>query len=161
MKKMKATEPKKAARVFTISKECPLCGNTTYLRMTAEEEEQWGNYTCYGGRIQDKMPDTDSQKREFIKTGYCPDCQEQLFGTKYDRSDFIMTQRDEQPEDVQKFAEKTASMNAMDAIRSEFTDLLTPEHKVIFLYELGMEEELYVDEDGQIKEREQEEEQED
>lgn len=160
MKKVKANGAKKAARVFTISKECPLCGNTTYLRMTVKEEEQWGKYTCYGGRIQDRMPDTDPQKREFIKTGYCPDCQEQLSGSKYDRSDFIVTQRDEQPEDVQKFVKKTTSMNPMDAIRSESADLLTLEHKVIFLYELGMEEELYVDEDGQIKEREQEEEEE-
>ena len=126
--------------------------------MTAKEEEEWGNYTCYGGRIQDRMPDTDPQKREFIKSGYCPDCQEQLFGAKYDRSDFISAQEGECSADVQKFFEKTASMSAIDAIQSEFADLLAPEHKVIFLYELDLEDKLYVDEDGKLKKRTSEEE---
>lgn len=37
-----------------------------------------------------RFPDMDVQKREFIKSGYCPDCQKALFGTEYDRSDFII-----------------------------------------------------------------------
>lgn len=158
MEKMKSKEAKKAPKVFALSKKCPLCGNTAYLRMTAEEEEQWADYTCYGGLIQEKLPDIDPQKREFIKNGYCPDCQEHLFDAKYDRSDFIVVQKDEQPEDVQKFAEKVSSMSPMEAIRSEFADLLTLEHKVVFLSELDMEDELYVDESGHIREREKKEE---
>lgn len=40
--------------------------------------------------MQEIFPEMDPQKREFIKTGYCPDCQELIFGSKYDRTDFIM-----------------------------------------------------------------------
>lgn len=80
----------KTPKVFSLGKECPMCGQKTYLRMTEEEENQWRKYVCFSGHIQDRFPDMDVQKREFIKSGYCPDCQKALFGTEYDRSDFII-----------------------------------------------------------------------
>lgn len=83
-------EKAKAPKVFSLGKECPMCGQKAYLRMTEEEENQWRKYACFGGHIQDGFPDMDVQKREFIKSGYCPDCQKALFGTEYDRSDFII-----------------------------------------------------------------------
>lgn len=97
----------KIPKVFSLSKICPMCGRRTYLRMT-EEENQWRKYVCFGGHIQDRFPDMDVQKREFIKSGYCPDCQKTLFGTEYDRSDFIIVDDivdGEVPEDVKKFLE--------------------------------------------------------
>lgn len=119
-------EKAKAPKVFSLGKECPMCGQKAYLRMTEEEENQWRKYACFGGHIQDRFPDMDEQKREFIKSGYCPDCQKALFGTEYDRSDFIIL---------------------------ETAAILTTEHKVVLLSEFDLEDIFYVDEDGNIKDR--------
>ena len=134
-------EKAKAPKVFSLGKECSMCGQKTYLRMTEEEENQWRKYACFGGHIQDRFPDMDVQKREFIKSGYCPDCQKALFGTEYDRSDFIIVddiEDGEVPEDVKKFLE---------------ANILTTEHKVVLLSEFDLEDIFYVDDDGNIKDR--------
>ena len=148
-------EKAKAPKVFSLGKECPMCGQKTYLRMT-EEENQWRKYACFGGTIQDRFPDMDVQKREFIKSGYCPDCQKALFGTEYDSSDFIMVndiENGEVPEDVKKFLEAAEKMNVKDAVKSETANELTTEHKVVLLSEFDLEDIFYVDDDGNIKDR--------
>lgn len=145
----------KIPKVFSLSKICPMCGRRTYLRMT-EEENQWRKYVCFGGHIQDRFPDMDVQKREFIKSGYCPDCQKTLFGTEYDRSDFIIVDDivdGEVPEDVKKFLEATEKMKMIDAVKSEAANILSTEHKVVLLSEFDLEDILYVDDEGNIKER--------
>ena len=146
----------KTPKVFSLGKECPMCGQKTYLRMTEEEENQWRKYVCFGGHIQDRFPDMDVQKREFIKSGYCPDCQKTLFGTEYDRSDFIMVddiENGEVPEDVKKFLEAAEKMNVKDVVKSETANELTTEHKVVMLSEFDLEDIFYVDDDGNIKDR--------
>lgn len=146
----------KTPKVFSLGKECPMCGQKTYLRMTEEEENQWRKYVCFGGHIQDRFPDMDVQKREFIKSGYCPDCQKTLFGTEYDRSDFIMVddiENGEVPEDVKKFLEAAEKMNVKDVVKSETANELTTEHKVVLLSEFDLEDIFYVDDDGNIKDR--------
>lgn len=145
----------KIPKVFSLSKICPMCGRRTYLRMT-EEENQWRKYVCFGGHIQDRFPDMDVQKREFIKSGYCPDCQKTLFGTEYDRSDFIIVDDivdGEVPEDVKKFLEAAKKMKMIDAVKSEAANILSTEHKVVLLSEFDLEDILYVDDEGNIKER--------
>lgn len=145
----------KIPKVFSLSKICPMCGRRTYLRMT-EEENQWRKYVCFGGHIQDRFPDMDVQKREFIKSGYCPDCQKTLFGTEYDRSDFIIVDDivdGEVPEDVKKFLEAAEKMKMIDAVKSEAANILSTEHKVVLLSEFDLEDILYVDDEGNIKER--------
>ena len=145
----------KIPKVFSLSKICPMCGRRTYLRMT-EEENQWRKYVCFGGHIQDRFPDMDVQKREFIKSGYCPDCQKTLFGTEYDRSDFIIVDDivdGEVPEDVKKFLEAAEKMKMIDAVKSEAVNILSTEHKVVLLSEFDLEDILYVDDEGNIKER--------
>lgn len=145
----------KIPKVFSLSKICPMCGRRTYLRMT-EEENQWRKYVCFGGHIQDRFPDMDVQKREFIKSGYCPDCQKTLFGTEYDRSDFIIVDDivdGEVPEDVKKFLEAAENMKMIDAVKSEAANILSTEHKVVLLSEFDLEDILYVDDEGNIKER--------
>lgn len=149
-------EKTKAPKVFSLSKICPMCGRRTYLRMTEAEKVQWYGYVCYGGLIQDRFPNMDAQKREFMKSGYCPDCQEKLFGTEHDRSDFIMIDditTDEIPTDVKEFLEKTEKLQAVDAFRSEEANVLTTAHKVALLNDFGLEDILYVDNEGNIKER--------
>ena len=146
----------KTPKVFSLGKECPMCGQKTYLRMTEEEENQWRKYVCFGGHIQDRFPDMDVQKREFIKSGYCPDCQKTLFGTEYDRSDFIRVddiENGEVPEDVKKFLEAAEKMNVKDVVKSETANELTTEHKVVLLSEFDLEDIFYVDDDGNIKDR--------
>lgn len=145
----------KIPKVFSLSKICPMCGRRTYLRMT-EEENQWRKYVCFGGHIQDRFPDMDVQKREFIKSGYCPDCQKTLFGTEYDRSDFIIVDDivdGEVPEDVKKFLEAAEKMKMIDAVKSEAANILSTEHKVVLLSEFDLEDILYVDDEENIKER--------
>lgn len=144
----------KIPKVFSLSKIWPMCGRRTYLRMT--EENQWRKYVCFGGHIQDRFPDMDVQKREFIKSGYCPDCQKTLFGTEYDRSDFIIVDDivdGEVPEDVKKFLEAAEKMKMIDAVKSEAANILSTEHKVVLLSEFDLEDILYVDDEGNIKER--------
>ena len=85
-KKIKPMEQKK----LPFMQDCPICGRTTILLMTATEIQTLERYISNGGLIQETFPEMDPQKREFIKTGYCPDCQELIFGSKYDRTDFIM-----------------------------------------------------------------------
>ena len=145
----------KIPKVFSLSKICPMCGRRTYLRMT-EEENQWRKYVCFGGHIQDRFPDMDVQKREFIKSGYCPDCQKTLCGTEYDRPDFIIVEdivNGELPEDVKKFLEAAENMKMIDAVKSEAANILSTEHKVVLLSEFDLEDILYVDDEGNIKER--------
>ena len=114
------------------------------------------NILCYGEYIQDRFPNMDAQKREFIKSGYCPDCQKALFSTEYDRSDFIMIddiKGGEVPEDFKKFLEAAAKMKMIDAVKSEAANILSTEHKVVLLNEFDLEDILYVDDEGNIKER--------
>ena len=62
---------------------CPMCGSTHWMRINGEQYEKYK----YGGvLIQDAFPELDPFEREFIKTGYCPECQELLFGTTYNGS---------------------------------------------------------------------------
>ena len=132
----------KTPKVFSLGKECPMCGQKAYLRMTEEDENQWRKYACFGGHIQDRFPDMDVQKREFIKSGYCPD--------------FIIVDDIEDgkvPEDVKKFLEAAEKMNVKDVIKSETANILTTEHKVVLLSEFDLEDIFYVDDDGNIKDR--------
>lgn len=60
---------------------CPMCGSTHWMRINGEQYEKYK----YGGMlIQDAFPKLNPTEREFIKTGYCPECQELLFGATYD-----------------------------------------------------------------------------
>ena len=139
--------------VKIISKECPMCGEETYLRLTKEQVEQWKNYICYGGLIQDKLSTLDEFGREFIKMGYCPSCQEMLFqSTLKDKSPFISWVPEQLNEDrMHEFSQATEEMNARDAIFSEAADKLSIQEKVFYLFEMDLEEEYYVDSEGKVK----------
>lgn len=139
--------------VKTIEKECPMCGQTHYMRLTEKQAKQWESYVCYGGLVQEKMPDIDKFGREFIKTGYCPSCQEMLFGSKLDdKSAYFSWENPEELkyEKTQEFVAATKSLDYMDAILSAAADKLTIAEKVLYLYEMDLEDEYYVDEDGKV-----------
>lgn len=63
-----------------IKRTCPMCGRTTGLKEDETMAAEHRHYAMYGGSIQDELIDFDAFEREFIKTGYCPNCQEMLFG---------------------------------------------------------------------------------
>lgn len=66
--------------VMNIYRTCPMCGTEHSFALTFPEiiTLEVGN-----GLIQRDLPELAPQEREFLITGYCLDCQEALFGTKY------------------------------------------------------------------------------
>lgn len=143
--------------VKTIMKECPMCGQDHYMRLTEKQAKQWASYVCYGGLVQEKMPDIDKFGREFINSGYCPSCQESLFGSKLDNKSAYFSW--ENPEELnyertQKFVKDAESLDYKDAILSEAANKLSIADKVLYLYEMELEDEYYVDENGKVLKRE-------
>ena len=69
-----------------IRKVCPMCEREVILCLTRQQTKELEEYQRYGGLIQDRMPSLDRFGREFLKTGYCPECQEMLFHTECENS---------------------------------------------------------------------------
>lgn len=63
-----------------IKRTCPMCGRVIGLKEDETMAAEHRHYAMYGGRIQDELTDFDAFEREFVKTGYCPKCQEIIFG---------------------------------------------------------------------------------
>ena len=71
--------------MLTISRneainKCSMCGKESRLTLTDKELEALKNYLIGDGYIQDCLPSLNKCEREFIKSGYCPKCQELIFG---------------------------------------------------------------------------------
>lgn len=137
--------------VKTIMKTCPMCGTNHYMRLTEVQANQWSDYVCYGGLIQDRMPGTDKFGREFVKSGYCPSCQETLFGNSLkERTAFFSDKDVSSQECIQEFVKATADVDVKESILSEAAGKLSVVDKVLYLYEMDLEEELYVDDAGNV-----------
>lgn len=72
-----------------VKKECPMCGKTHFVKLTEVEYDQYKKYIAYGSLIQNALSNTSPTVREFLKTGYCPECQELLFGES-EQKDYSM-----------------------------------------------------------------------
>ena len=59
---------------------CPMCGERHFIELTDEQADKLYGYWHNGEHIQDVFPELNAVEREFIKTGYCPSCQEMIFG---------------------------------------------------------------------------------
>lgn len=59
---------------------CPMCGKRYYIELTDEQDEKLFSYRHKGQLIQEAFPELNKVEREFLKSGYCPDCQEMIFG---------------------------------------------------------------------------------
>jgi len=70
-----------------VSRVCPMCGKEHIMYV---DSAKYNKYVSDGGFIQDIFPDLNPLEREFIKTGYCEDCQNKLFDNSY-TSDKILT----------------------------------------------------------------------
>ncbi len=64
---------------YLVTKECSMCGQETNLKLLDSEIEGLERYFS-GELIQECLPSLNKVEREFIKSGYCSDCQELLFG---------------------------------------------------------------------------------
>lgn len=61
--------------------QCPSCGRT--FTMLGVNLSDIHDYKRGSGLIQGKFATLNPMEREYIKTGYCPDCQKEIFGTDY------------------------------------------------------------------------------
>lgn len=59
---------------------CEMCGKESHLPLSDEELFALRSYLIRGGYIQNWLITLNKCEREFIKTGYCPKCQELIFG---------------------------------------------------------------------------------
>lgn len=68
---------------MTITKRCPMCNKVTHLEVLDDIYQPFvTRYEAGFGYLQDiPLP---ANQREFIKTGYCMECQEMLFAEPED-----------------------------------------------------------------------------
>lgn len=59
---------------------CPSCRKTWYIELDNDQERRLFEYHHKDQPIQEALSDLNAVEREFIKSGYCPDCQEMIFG---------------------------------------------------------------------------------
>ena len=89
------------------TRKCNLCGDLSYVKLTDKEYHSFWKYShqqWYEHKtIQECMPKTNAVIREYLKTGYCKDCMEKMFGktsnriVKYDNDTlkmFVLTHSD-------------------------------------------------------------------
>lgn len=70
-----------------VTRQCPMCGKINTKEFEVNEDS-WTHYCCYGTKlIQEYFPDLSASEREFIKTGYCDNCQNILFAAPEDEDD--------------------------------------------------------------------------
>ena len=65
---------------YDYHSKCPMCGSVCAIKLTNSQECGLFEYRHKGVPIQEALPDLNRVEREFIKSGYCPECQEQIFG---------------------------------------------------------------------------------
>lgn len=65
-----------------VIKSCPMCSSITSLKLSKSDYEKY-IHKYPSMHIQDIFPNMDLFKREFLLSGYCPMCQELLFGRDY------------------------------------------------------------------------------
>ena len=73
-------------------KNCPMCGTTSTIELTDEEARGVRKYLTQRCLIQEALPALRPSEREFIVTGYCPDCQNLLFGCENSKTDKFYVQ---------------------------------------------------------------------
>lgn len=129
-----------------IGEPCPMCGKFVYLKMTKEQDKQYTEYCCYGGVVQEKLNLFNKFEREFLKTAYCPTCQCELFHTNFLENNNFFYNEEMRAEKMTEFINAVDGLKPVDAIMSSEASKLTVNEKLLYLYEMNLEEELTVDE---------------
>ena len=65
-----------------VCRTCPMCGKETSLELTKDEVGRYEYYLSGAPLLQEAFPNLTPSEREFLKTGYCPECQRKIFGNK-------------------------------------------------------------------------------
>ena len=60
-----------------------MCGDTNIMTLDKKEENGVERYISGGILLQNAVPGLNPMEREFFKTGYCPECQNMIFGTRF------------------------------------------------------------------------------
>ena len=123
-----------------LAKQCPMCGRTAYMKITKDQKAEWTSYICYGGKIQDKLKSFDKFGREFVKTGYCPECQSDLFSDETKDLDKYFYEEDLREDVMSAFYKKTKRMHPEEAIHSEDADMLSDNEKLVYMYDCEIED---------------------
>ena len=63
-----------------VERQCGMCGQKSRIKLSERELEAYERYLKGDELIQDCLPTLNRVEREFLKSGYCTDCQELLFG---------------------------------------------------------------------------------
>ena len=137
-----------------INKICPMCKKNAFLRINSDQKKEFKSYDCYGGLIQEKLKSFNDFEREFVKTGYCPECQNGLFMKELSRGEnHFFTQNDIRDDVVEKFINDIAEvyvdenrvLDCWKAILSTIAEKLSVNEKLLYLYEFDLENEFEVD----------------
>ena len=59
---------------------CPSCSKDYALPLSGEQMTRLYEYEHGHGYIQEMFKELNAVEREFIKTGFCPECQADIFG---------------------------------------------------------------------------------
>ena len=133
-----------------IKKKCPLCGKIHYMKITEKEYAEYVLYICYGGPIQERIH-MNQFCREFIKTGYCPKCQERLFDRKNEENPELFFYEDQlDTTAIKAFIQKSSGLSRIQAITSVHADMLGINEKQVYLHEFELEEFFAIREDGSV-----------
>ena len=62
-----------------VKQECGMCGQESHMKLTDNELEAYQQYLSGGHLIQECLPTLNRCEREFLKSGYCTDCQKLIF----------------------------------------------------------------------------------
>lgn len=158
-------------KISLVEKRCPMCDSVVYMKLSKKENKEYLDYYMHGGLIQERMPSLSPFGREFLKSGYCPECQSHLFGTHiedYEKdeeeidSDFYGDQfvyyRDIRKDAIQEFHQKCLKVNMgiEDAVCSEYVNSLTLDEKYLVLCWNDLLNEFEILKDGTVQRKEKE-----
>ena len=59
---------------------CPMCGSLWAIELSDDQARRLKEYRKGGRLIQELLSDLNATEREFLKSDYCPRCQEVIFG---------------------------------------------------------------------------------
>ena len=78
-----------------ITKKCPMCGEIHTMTLNDDEYSRYEVYMTGHGLLQDMFPDLNPMEREFLKTGYCKNCQSLLFDSDFGSDRFDVDAEEE------------------------------------------------------------------
>ncbi len=116
-----------------------MCGKSAFLRINSDQEKEFEKYACYDGLIQEKLKSFNDFEREFVKTGYCPECQEDLFMKELSRGEnHFFTQNDIRDDVVEKFINDISeALSTEKDLKNIIVQIEPVPYTTLYTYERG------------------------